>query len=137
MHIVFLGGGSSGEHFVGALRRLDTASEITLVERRLVGGECSYWACMPTKTMLRAPDLVAAAEHSDGAVTGAQLDPQHVFAWRDKVAERDDSDQVKWLESQKAKLVRGDAVALEPGVLSVDGAVLRYDRLVIASGSKP
>ena len=61
MHIVVLGGGSTGEHFVGALRRLDHESEITLVERRLVGGECSYWACMPTKTMLRAPELVAAA----------------------------------------------------------------------------
>ena len=54
MQIVVLGGGSTGEHFVGALRRLDASASITLVERRLVGGECSYWACMPTKTMLRA-----------------------------------------------------------------------------------
>jgi len=46
-HVVVLGGGSTGEHFVGALRRLDDTSEVTLVERRLVGGECSYWACMP------------------------------------------------------------------------------------------
>lgn len=68
MHIVVLGGGSSGEHFVGALRRLDQEAHVTVVERRLVGGECSYWACMPTKTMLRAPELVAAAQHSDGAI---------------------------------------------------------------------
>ena len=53
LKVVVLGGGSSGEHFVGALRRLDDDAELTLVERRLVGGECSYWACMPTKTMLR------------------------------------------------------------------------------------
>jgi pyruvate/2-oxoglutarate dehydrogenase complex dihydrolipoamide dehydrogenase (E3) component len=137
MHIVVLGGGSSGEHFVGALRRLDTESEITLVERRLVGGECSYWACMPTKTMLRAPELVAAAQRSDGAVTNAQLDLQHVFAWRDEVADRDDSDQIKWLDSQNAKFVRGDAVAVEPGVLSIDDEALQYDRLVIATGSSP
>jgi pyruvate/2-oxoglutarate dehydrogenase complex dihydrolipoamide dehydrogenase (E3) component len=137
MQIVVLGGGSSGEHFVGALRRLDRDSEITVVERRLVGGECSYWACMPTKTMLRAPELVAAAAHSYGAVTGAQLDAQRVFAWRDQVAERDDSSQVDWLASKHAKLIRGDAVAVEPGVLSVDDEALHYDRLVIATGSSP
>ena len=137
MHTVVLGGGSTGEHFVGALRRLDREARITVVERRLVGGECSYWACMPTKTMLRAPELVAAAEHSSGAVTGAVLDPQRVFAWRDQVAERDDSSQVEWLASQDAALIRGDAVAVEPGVLSVDDEVLQYDRLVIATGSSP
>jgi pyruvate/2-oxoglutarate dehydrogenase complex dihydrolipoamide dehydrogenase (E3) component len=137
MQIVVLGGGSSGEHFVGALRRLDRDSEITVVERRLVGGECSYWACMPTKTMLRAPELVAAAAHSYGAVTGAQLDAQRIFAWRDQVAERDDSSQADWLASKNAKLIRGDGVAVEPGVLSVDDEALQYDRLVIATGSSP
>ena len=137
MQIVVLGGGSTGEHFVGALRRLDHDAEITVVERRLVGGECSYWACMPTKTMLRAPELVAEAGRSYGAVTGAKLDPQRVFAFRDAVAERDDSSQVEWLEGQNAKLIRGDAVAVEPGVLSVDDEALQYDRLVIATGSSP
>ncbi len=137
MHVVVLGGGSSGEHFVGALRRLDHDAEITVVERRLVGGECSYWACMPTKTMLRAPELVAEAERSYGAVTGAKLDPQRVFAWRDQVAERNDASQVEWLDGQNAKLVRGDAIAVEPGVLSVDDEALQYDRLVIATGSSP
>jgi pyruvate/2-oxoglutarate dehydrogenase complex dihydrolipoamide dehydrogenase (E3) component len=138
MHIVVLGGGSSGEHFVGALRRLDDTSEVTVVERRLVGGECSYWACMPTKTMLRAPELLAAGRHSDGAISGAALDVQRIFAWRDWVAERDDSSQVKWLAERNAKLIRGDAVVSEPGVLTVDGGVeLRYDRLVIATGSRP
>ena len=57
MRVVVLGGGSTGEHFVGALRRLDEDVEITLVESRLVGGECSYYACMPTKTMLRGAEL--------------------------------------------------------------------------------
>jgi pyruvate/2-oxoglutarate dehydrogenase complex dihydrolipoamide dehydrogenase (E3) component len=55
--VVVLGGGSTGEHFVGALRRYDDEAEITLVESRLVGGECSYFACMPTKTMLRVTEL--------------------------------------------------------------------------------
>jgi pyruvate/2-oxoglutarate dehydrogenase complex dihydrolipoamide dehydrogenase (E3) component len=110
---------------------------VTVVERRLVGGECSYWACMPTKTMLRAPELAAAARHSQGALEPGKLDPQKIFAWRDVVAERDDSSQVDWLDGQDAALVRGNAVVTEPGVVQVDGAELRYDRLVIATGSSP
>jgi pyruvate/2-oxoglutarate dehydrogenase complex dihydrolipoamide dehydrogenase (E3) component len=136
LRVVVLGGGSSGEHFVGALRRLDASAELTLVERRLVGGECSYWACMPTKTMLRAPELVAEARRAPGLEPGS-LDPAGVFAWRDLVAERDDSSQVKWLEQQRCGLVRGDAVVTRPGVVAVNGRDLEYDRLVIATGSAP
>ena len=110
---------------------------MTVVERRLVGGECSYYACMPTKTMLRAPELAAAARHLQGAVEVGRVDPQKIFAWRDIVAERDDSSQVEWLDSQNAALVRGDAVVTEPGVVQVGEHELRYDRLVIATGSSP
>lgn len=137
MHVVVLGGGPTGEHFVGALRRLDGAVRITLVERNLVGGECSYWACMPTKTMLRAPELQAAARRTNGALDPGPLDARAVFAWRDAVAERDDSSQVEWLASQDAELVRGDGVVTEPGVVSVAGRELSYDRLVISTGSSP
>ena len=135
LHIVVLGGGSSGEHFVGALRRFDGESRVTLVERRLVGGECSYWACMPTKTMLRAPELLAATRHSFGAITGAELDPAGIWRWRDRVAEKDDTSQVEWLSSKGADLVRGDAVVTKPGVVQVGDLALAYDRLVIATGS--
>src|SRR4051812_33651191 len=92
---------------------------------------------MPTKTMLRAPELVAESQASFGAVVGAELDVARVFAWRDAVAERDDSSQVEWLASQNAKLVRGDAIVERPGVVQVDGEELEYDRLVIATGSSP
>jgi len=136
VRIVVLGGGSSGEHFVGALRRLDDAAELTLIERRLVGGECSYWACMPTKTMLRAPEVFAALARTPG-LSGGNLDPAGVFAWRDVVAERDDSSQVEWLEERRCALVRGDAVVARPGVIEVDGREIEYDRLVIATGSSP
>ncbi len=92
---------------------------------------------MPTKTMLRAPELAAAARHSQGALEVGKLDPQKIFAWRDIVAERDDSSQVEWLDARDAALVRGDATVTEPGVLRVGELELRYDRLVISTGSSP
>jgi pyruvate/2-oxoglutarate dehydrogenase complex dihydrolipoamide dehydrogenase (E3) component len=136
VRVVVLGGGSSGEHFVGALRRLDAGAELTLVERRLVGGECSYWACMPTKTMLRAPELVASARHTPGVLVDG-LDPRSVFGWRDVVAERDDGSQVAWLADRNCKLVRGEATVVRPGLLRVGDAEIEYDRLVLATGSSP
>jgi pyruvate/2-oxoglutarate dehydrogenase complex dihydrolipoamide dehydrogenase (E3) component len=137
LKVVVLGGGSTGEHFVGALRRLDGDSGLTLVDRRLVGGECSYWACMPTKTMLRATELVAATRRAPG-LSPATLDPAGVFGWRDLVVDgRDDSAQVKWLADRRCELVRGDGVVAEPDAVTVDGRKLPYDRLVIATGSSP
>jgi pyruvate/2-oxoglutarate dehydrogenase complex dihydrolipoamide dehydrogenase (E3) component len=136
LKVVVLGGGSSGEHFVGALRRLDDSAELTLVERRLVGGECSYWACMPTKTMLRATELVAETGRAPG-ITPAGLDVAGVFGWRDVVAERDDSSQVEWLAARGCELVRGDARVVRPGVVDVEGREVEYDRLVVATGSAP
>ena len=102
-----------------------------------MGGECSYFACMPTKTMLRAPELLAATEHTLGSISGATLHADKVFAWRDVVAERDDSSQVAWLASKDCELIRGDAVVQRHGVVVVNDRELEYDRLVIATGSSP
>ena len=57
--VVVLGAGVTGEAFVSALRRLDAEAEITVVEHELLGGECSYWACIPSKTLLRPLDVIA------------------------------------------------------------------------------
>lgn len=135
-----LGAGSSGEHFVGALRRRDADVEITVVERELAGGECSYYACLPTKTLLRPTEALAAARLAPGAaeaITG-EIDVERVLWWRDEVTDgRDDSWHVGWLEEQGAELVRGAARVVRPGVVGVGGLELEYDELVVATGSSP
>ncbi len=138
--VVVLGAGSSGEHFVGALRRLDSDVEIAVVEHELAGGECSYYACLPTKTLLRPTEVLAAARLAPGAaeaVTG-ELDRERVFWWREQVTDgRDDSWHVGWLAEQRAELVRGEARVLRPGTVAVGERELAYDALVVATGSTP
>jgi pyruvate/2-oxoglutarate dehydrogenase complex dihydrolipoamide dehydrogenase (E3) component len=138
--LVVLGAGSAGEHFVGALRRRDPDAEIVIAERELAGGECSYYACLPTKTLLRPTEALAAARSAPGAaeaITG-DIDLERVLWWRDQVTDgRDDSWHAGWLEEQGAELVRGDARVARPGVVAVGERELAYDQLVVATGSQP
>ena len=122
--VVVLGGGSTGEHFVGALRRFDDEAQITLVESRLVGGECSYFACMPTKTMLRATELGASLDRAPG-LHGERPEPDGVWSWRDwMTSDWDDAGQLHYLEEWKCRLVRGEGRVARPGVVEVDGQEL-------------
>ena len=138
--VLVLGAGSAGEHFVGALRRLDPDVESVVVERELAGGECSYYACLPTKTLLCPAEVLAAARVSPGAaeaVTG-ELDPERVYWWRDQVTDgRDDLWHAGWLADQGAELVHGEAHVARPGVVAVDEREIEYGALVVATGSSP
>src|SRR5512145_1584042 len=130
--VVVFGAGSSGEHFVGALRRLGPDVHITVVERGLAGGECSYYACLPTKTLLRPAEALAAARQAPGAAEAVDggLDVERVRWWRDQVTDgRDDSYHVGWLTEQKAELVRGEARVLRPGIVRVGERELEYAEL--------
>ena len=138
--VVVLGAGSAGEHFVGALRRRDPGAEIVVVERALAGGECSYYACIPTKTLLRPTEALVAARNAPGAaeaMTG-EIDVERVLWWRDEVTDaRDDSWHADWLAEQGAELVRGDGHVTRLGVVSVGERELAFDHLVVATGSTP
>jgi pyruvate/2-oxoglutarate dehydrogenase complex dihydrolipoamide dehydrogenase (E3) component len=138
--VVVLGGGSTGTACAAALRRLDKRIGITVVERELLGGECSYWACMPSKALLRPFEAIAAARLAPGAseaVTG-DVDLERVFWHRDQaVSGWDDSRLVKFLAERDIELLRGGGRVVEPGLLQVYDKELEYDRLVIATGSVP
>ena len=133
MRVVVLGGGVAGEAFLAALRREDSDAELTLVERELVGGECSYWACIPSKTMLRPVELAFRSRVVPGS--SARIDFAEILAWRDEVAGKDDASQAKWVANQDATLVRGTAEIAESGLVRVDGRELPYDHLAVATGS--
>jgi pyruvate/2-oxoglutarate dehydrogenase complex dihydrolipoamide dehydrogenase (E3) component len=135
---VVLGAGSTGEAFVATLRRLAPDAQVVVVEHELVGGECSYWACIPSKTLLRPLEVLERARRAPGAAEAVSaVDAARVFRWRDEVAEKDDTSQADWLDRQGAELVRGTGVVTEPGLVQVDGRELPYDHLVVATGSLP
>lgn len=92
---------------------------------------------MPSKTLLRAPELVAASARAPGVTAGA-LDPERIFWWRDQVVENfDDAGHAEWLAGLNVDLVRGVARVARPGALEVDGRELGFEKLVVATGSSP
>jgi pyruvate/2-oxoglutarate dehydrogenase complex dihydrolipoamide dehydrogenase (E3) component len=137
--VLVLGAGVTGEAFAATLRRLDSRVPITVVEQELVGGECSYWACIPSKTLLRPLEIVFRARLAPGAAEtmSGPIDAKRVLWWRDQVAEKDDTSQVEWLAERNVKLVRGRAEVIEPGQVVVGNQELEYDQLMVATGSIP
>ncbi len=135
---VVIGAGPAGEVIAGELA--DGGMSVAICERELVAGECSYWACIPSKTLLRPGEAIAEARHAPGAreaVTG-NLDSASAFAWRDfMVNDYDDSGQAKWLEDKGIRLFRGDARIEGRGKVAVAEETIETDRIVLATGSEP
>ena len=132
---IVLGMGPGGE--VTAGRLIEAGMRVAVVERELIGGECAYWACIPSKTLLRPPEARSEAARVAG-LSRPELDWPAMAAYRDyMVRHLDDAAQVGSYEDQGATVLKAAGRIVGPGVVDADGHRLEADHVVIATGSEP
>jgi pyruvate/2-oxoglutarate dehydrogenase complex dihydrolipoamide dehydrogenase (E3) component len=138
--VIVIGGGPVGENV--AWRTAAGGLSTAMIEKELVGGECSYWACMPSKALLRSGHALAAAQRVKGVV-GGSLDAAAVLERRTGFTSNwDDTGQVEWAESENIHVLRGDGEVTgerEVTVRGADGETVHRARqaVVVCTGSVP
>lgn len=131
--VAVIGMGPGGE--VAASRLLAAGQRVAVIERELIGGECAYWACIPSKTVLRPPEAAGEVDRVKGA-DGARLDwTEARDHWNYMARHLDDTRQVRGYAEQGALVLKGEARLLAPGRLDVGGRELTADHVIVATGS--
>ena len=132
--VAVIGMGPGGE--VAASRLLSAGRRVAVIERELIGGECAYWACIPSKSVLRPPEAAGGTDRAAG-VDGARLDWPAARDYRDYMARHlDDAGQVRGYQDSGALVLKGDARINGPGRVTVDGRELTADHVIVATGSQ-
>ncbi|MGH2743568.1 MAG: dihydrolipoyl dehydrogenase family protein [Thermoleophilaceae bacterium] len=132
---IVIGAGPAGE--VAASRLPKLGLRTALVERELVGGECAYWACIPSKTLLRPPEVRFEAQRTAGTAAPEQSWSE-VAEYRDyMIRHLDDRDQVAGYERDGVRVYKSEARFPGPRRVEVGGAQLESERIIVATGSDP